>query len=127
MTAVAEQVKGVPPAVRPIVRAAIEMVKGIAPRAEEISYQMAAPRNSRMVWKLVRYAVAGENVVGIGTLPGHSMVFFYRGRELDDGSGLLKGGGKDMRFIRLDSPADANRPEVKRMVRLAFRQSHHVS
>jgi hypothetical protein len=48
-------------------------------------------------------------------------MFFYRGRELDDGSGLLQGSGKDSRLITLRSPADAQRPEVKRLVRKAFK------
>ena len=73
------------------------------------------------MWKIVRYAVDGANVVGIGTFPRHSTLFFYRGRELDDGSGLLEGSGKDSRFITLRAPADAERPAVKQLVRKAFR------
>ena len=108
---------------RPIVEAAIATIREVAPNAEEISYDMAAPRSKSMVWKLVRYAVDGENVLGVGTLTAHSMIFFYRGRELDDGSGLLQGGGKEMRFVRLDSPADARRPAVKRLIKKAFQQA----
>jgi len=115
------RVKEVPPAVRPIVEAAIKTIREVAPDAEEIAYDMAAPRSKSMVWKLVRYAVDGENVVGVGTLTGHSIIFFYRGRELDDGAGLLQGGGKEMRFIKLTSAADAGRAGVKEMVRKAFK------
>ncbi|HUE67019.1 MAG TPA: hypothetical protein VMP38_02475, partial [Candidatus Acidoferrum sp.] len=100
--------------------AAITTIREVAPGADEVGYDMVAPRSKSMVWKLVRFAVGGENVVGVGTLTAHSMIFFYRGRELDDGSGLLEGGGKEMRFIKLTSPADAGRPDVKRMVRKAF-------
>ena len=96
------------------------MVKAVAPEADEIRYDMARPLSSRMMWKLFRYVANGQNVVGIGTFPGHSTLYFYRGVELDDGSGLLAGGGKQMRFIRLDNPADANRKAVKRLVRQAF-------
>lgn len=120
MSTVAAQVKAVPAAVRPIVQAAIEMVRDVAPDAEEVAYKMEAPRSKSMVWKLVRFTSGGKTVLGIGTLTGHSMIFFNRGRELDDGSGLLQGGGKEARFIRLNSPADAERPEVKRMVKRAF-------
>lgn len=73
------------------------------------------------MWKIVRYAVDGANVVGIGTFPRHSTLFFYRGRELDDGTGLLEGSGKDSRFITLRAPTDAERPAVKRIVRKAFK------
>ena len=118
---VSEHLKKIPPAVRPIVLAARRTVKAAAPTADEISYQSQPPRSSNHMWKIVRYAVDGANVVGIGTFPGHSTLFFYRGRELDDGSGLLEGSGKDSRFVTLRAPADAERPAVKRLVQKAFK------
>lgn len=72
------------------------------------------------MWKLARYAIDGKNVIGLGTFPKHANLFFYQGKELDDGSGLLQGGGKEMRSITLRTPADADRAEVKRVVRQAF-------
>src|SRR5213592_1205306 len=117
---VSDHIKKIPPAVRPIVQAARRTVKAVAPTADEISYQSHPPRSSTYMWKIVRYAVDGANVVGIGTFPRHSTMFFYRGRELDDGSGLLEGSGKDSRFITLRGPQDATRPVVKRIVRKAF-------
>jgi hypothetical protein len=118
---VADHMREVPSAVRPTLQAARRTVKAIAPKAAEVAYQGGAPRSKTFMWKIARYAVDGANVVGIGTYPGHSNLFFYRGRELDDGSGLLEGGGKEMRFITLRAPADAERPAVKRMVRKAFK------
>jgi len=118
---VSEHIKKVPPSVRPIVQAARRTVKAVAPKADEISYQSQPPRSSTYMWKIVRYAVDGANVVGIGTFARHSTLFFYRGRELDDGSGLLEGAGKDSRFVTLKAPADAERPAVKRLLRKAFK------
>ena len=118
-----DQLKKVPAQVRPIVKAAITTVKGIAPNAEEIAYRSQPPRSKSAMWKLVRYAVDGANVVGVGTFAKHSTLFFYRGRELDDGSGLLRGSGKDSRFVTLNAPADAERPAVKRLVRQAFKDA----
>jgi hypothetical protein len=118
---VSEQLKKIPPAMRPTVQAARRTVKAAAPSAEEIGYRSKPPRTSGYMWKLVRYAVDDGNVVGIGTFPSHATLFFYRGRELDDGSGLLQGGGKEMRFITLRTPADAERPAVKRMLQKAFK------
>ena len=118
---VSEHLRKIPSATRPIVQAARGMVKALAPKAEEISYRSQPPRSSTYMWKIIRYAVDGENVVGIGTFPKYATLFFYRGRELDDGSGLLEGGGKDTRFIRLHTSADAERPAVKRLVRKAFK------
>jgi hypothetical protein len=109
------------PAVRPTVEAAIRAVKEAAPKANEITYRSQPPRSTRAMWKIVRYAVDGANVVGIGTFPNHATLFFYRGRDLDDGSGLLQGGGKNFRFITLRAPADAERPVVKRLIRKAFK------
>ena len=116
-----EHIAKVPAAVRPTVRAAVQTVKEIAPKAEEITYRSQPPKSNSAMWKLVRYAVDGANVVGIGTFTNHSTMFFYRGRELDDGSGLLQGGGKDARFVTLRAPADAQSPAVKRLVRKAFK------
>lgn len=107
-------------AVRPTVKAAIETIRAIAPNAEEIAYQMEAPRSERMMWKIARYAIAGKNVVGVGTFPHHSTIFFYRGRELDDGTGLLQGTGKDSRFVTLRSPSDATKPAVRKLLHQAF-------
>jgi len=118
---VSEHIKKIPPAVRPIVQAARQTVRTVAPTADEISYQSQPPRSSTYMWKIVRYAVDGANVVGIGTYPRHSTMFFYRGRELDDGSGLLEGSGKDSRFITLRTPAEAARPAVKQLVKKAFK------
>jgi hypothetical protein len=118
---VSEHLKKVPPAVRPTVVAARRMVKTLAPKADEISYRMEPPRSVSMMWKIARYSVGGANVVGIGTFTKHSALFFYRGRELDDGSGLLQGSGKDSRFITLRSPVDVDKPAVKQLVRKAFK------
>jgi hypothetical protein len=111
----------IPARVRPIVRAAMKSVKEVAPKATEIPYQMDQPRSGRMMWKLVRYAVDGENVVGIGTFADHSTMFFYRGRELDEGKSTLQGTGKDTRFLTLRTPADASSAQVKRLLRKAFK------
>jgi hypothetical protein len=117
---VSEHLRKIPPSVRSMVTAARRTVKGVAPEAKAITYRGQPPRSSRAMWKIVRYALDGANVIGIGVFPRHAAVFFYRGRELDDGSGLLQGAGKEMRFITVRAPADAERPAVKRMLRKAF-------
>lgn len=116
-----EQLNKLTPRVRSIVQAARRTVKAAAPGATEITTQTQPPRSSSYMWKMVRYAVGGRNVVGIGAFRAHAAVVFYRGRELDDGSGLLQGGGKEARFITLRTPSDAERPTVTRMLRKAFK------
>ena len=117
----AQQLKKLSPGVRAIVQAARRTVKTAAPDATEITSQNGPPRSSSYMWKLIRYAVDGHDLVGIGAFTGHASLVLYRGRELDDGSGLLQGGGKDARFITLRAPADAERPGVARLVRQAFK------
>jgi len=116
-----EQLKKIPSNVRPTVKAALKTVKEAAPDADEITYRSTPPRSKSAMWKIVRYAVDGVNVVGVGTFTDHSTMFFYRGRDLDDGSGLLQGSGKDSRFVTLNAPADVERPAIKRLVRQAFK------
>ena len=121
MISLADHLERIPLATRRIVVAAIATVKEVAPRADEIPYQSRQPSSSRAMWKLVRYGVGGVDVAGIGTFPNHATLFLYRGRELDDENGLLQGSGKDARFITLRTPADAEAPAVKRLLRQAFK------
>ena len=91
-----EQLKKLAPRVRSIVQAARRTVKAAAPNATEITSQSEPPRSKTYMWKLVRYKVDGRDVVGIGAFTQHASLVFYRGRELDDDSGLLQGGGKEI-------------------------------
>ncbi|HEU4383167.1 MAG TPA: DUF1801 domain-containing protein [Anaeromyxobacteraceae bacterium] len=118
---ISEHLSKLQPALRATVQAARWTVKGVAPKAQEIAYRSRPPSSSRSMWKIVHYRLEGAYVVGIGTYPDHASLFFLRGRELDDGSGLLQGGGKAMRFVTLRAPADVERGAVKRLVRKAFR------
>ena len=120
MITVSEQLERVPAAVRPTVKAAIECIRRAAPDAEEIAYQMRAPRSERMMWKIARYRSGSANVVGVGTFARHSTMFFYRGRELDEGDGILEGSGKDTRFVTLRSASDARSPAVRKLLQKAF-------
>lgn len=120
-TPASEHLKRIPPAMRPTVQAARRAVKSAAPKASETTYRTSGVRGakSRAMYKVFRYLVDDVQVAGIGTFPTHASLFFRRGSELDDDSGLLEGSGK-ARFIRLRTPADAARPVVKRLIRKAF-------
>lgn len=115
-----ETLRTIPPAVRPTVQAARRMVKSLSPAAKEVPYRSRRPKSNRTMWKLVRFGLDDGYVVGIGVYEEYASLFFYRGRELDDGSGLLEGGGKDLRSIKLRAPADAESAALKRLVRRAF-------
>lgn len=121
LTPLSDHLKKLPAEVRPIVLAAHRMVKAVAPDAVEVPYKSGPPSATSYMWKLVRYTVDGRYVLGIGTFPKYSTLIFYRGRELGDVTGLLGGSGRDTRFLRLRSAADAERPAVKRLVREAIK------
>ena len=109
------------PELRAIVEAARRTVRAAVPSAIEIACASTPPRSTRPMWKIARYFAGDVEVVAIGTFATHAHLFFQRGRELNDRSGLLEGDGKTLRFIRLTSPDDVARPEVKRIIREAFR------
>lgn len=111
----------VPQATRPMVRAARRTVRAIAPSANETAYAGGRPRSKQMMWKLLRYSVDDANVVAIGTFTSHASLFFFRGNELDHAAGPLEGGGKQLRYITLRSPADTRRTAVTRVIRKAFK------
>jgi hypothetical protein len=117
------QIRTLPAAVRAIVQIARSTVKSAAPDAVELGSQMAQPRSKSMMWKLCRYTKEGEDgyVIAIGAFANHASIFFARGVELDDGSGILEGAGKQLRYFTLRTRADAELATVKRMVRKAFR------
>jgi hypothetical protein len=115
---VSELLKKVKPAVRPTVQAARRTVKAAAPKATEIAYRSRPPRSPSSMFKVIRFTIDDAQVVGVGAFAKHASLFFRRGSELDDDSGLLEGNGKS-RYITLRRPADATRPAVKRLVRKA--------
>jgi uncharacterized protein YdhG (YjbR/CyaY superfamily) len=120
MRSVADTLKRMPAPVRAIATAARRAVRAAAPKATEHPCQSKPPRSKSALWKIARYTQGDADVAGIGASSKHVLLYFHRGAELDDGSGLLEGGGKIMRSIRLAVPGDAARPEVKRMLRKAF-------
>jgi hypothetical protein len=118
----AEHLKRTPPALRATVQAARRAVKSAAPKAKETTYRSSRSPGaaSPSMYKMFRYLVGDRQVAGIGTFPTTVSLFFRRGGELDDEIGLLEGSG-NARFIRLRTPADAERPAVKRLIRNAFK------
>jgi hypothetical protein len=117
---VSAQIARIPAAVSPMIKAARQTVRVVAPEAEEVVCQSQKPRSASMMWKLIRYVVNGEVVVTIGTFTKHATIFFARGSEFDDGRGLLEGTGKSLRYVTLRTPADARRAALKDVVRKAF-------
>jgi hypothetical protein len=110
---VSEYLRNIPARLRPTMQAARRTIKALAPKGtKEIAYRK---------WP-IRYAVDDLLVCGVGDYPRWVAVYFFRGAELDDPDEVLEGTGKSMRHIKLREPKDASRPEVKRMMRRAFKK-----
>jgi hypothetical protein len=62
-----------------------------------------------------------ESFISIAAYPKWITLFFLYGATLRDPKGLLEGSGKQIRSIRLTSPADINKPEVGALIIEAIR------
>lgn len=59
--------------------------------------------------------------ISIAGYPKWVTLFFLHGTELDDPHGLLEGAGKQIRSIRLKTPADIHAPAVMALIAQAIR------
>ena len=110
---VSDYLRNVPAGLRPTMQAARKTIMSVAPNGtKETAYR---------VWP-IRYSVGDAAVAGVGNYPRWVSIYFFRGVELDDPDKILEGSGKSMRHVKLREPKDASRPEVKRMIRRAFKQ-----
>src|SRR5262247_542633 len=62
-------------------------------------------------------------IFSIALYPRWVSLFFFRGADLTDPRKLLKGGGKQVRHIVLESAADLDKPAVKALMERALEQS----
>jgi hypothetical protein len=58
-------------------------------------------------------------MVSLAIFPRNVALSFYRGTSLPDPGNVLSGGGKQNRYIRLESPSTLARADVKALVRAA--------
>jgi hypothetical protein len=63
---------------------------------------------------------ASEGVFSIALYPRHINFFFLQGAKLRDPEGLLHGSGNVVRHIRLSSPADLKRPDIRELIETAL-------
>ena len=66
---------------------------------------------------------ASDVVFSITLYPRWVSLFFFRGADLPDPQKLLKGSGKQVRHIVLDSAADLDKPAVKALMDRALERS----
>ena len=86
------------------------------------------PRGVEMVFDNYNALVFGigptdrtrESFISIAGYPKWVTLFFLNGADLDDPQGLLEGDGKQVRGIRLKTPADLDAPAVAALIAQAI-------
>lgn len=66
---------------------------------------------------------AGKQFCAIGPHRSHVNLYFYEGSELEDPYGLLEGGGREMRHVRLQSAADLHSMDLNNLIKAAARHA----
>ena len=61
-----------------------------------------------------------QAVVSLAAQANRLALCFLRGAELPDPDGVLRGGGRQVRSVRLETAKDLERPEIQRLLREAF-------
>jgi hypothetical protein len=105
------------PAVARLVRAGRAKLRGVYPTAIELVYDnynalaIGYGSSERMSDVFVSLAVYARGV----------NLYFMYGAELKDPDGILQGAGSRGRFVRLESAATIDRPDVRALLREAVR------
>jgi len=101
------------PEVRTIALRARQLVRTIFPEAHEAL---------RPTYRTIAYGFSpkmSDEVCYIAPLANGVHLGFHYGTQLPDPQGLLKGTGKLLRHIRLESPEDLNNPALKTLLEAA--------
>lgn len=62
-----------------------------------------------------------DAILSIAAYPQWVNLYFLKGAFLADPDQLLQGNGKQVRFIRMNRPADLDQPAIRRLIREAAR------
>jgi len=100
-------------------------------RAVRRTVRRRLPTANELVWDNYNFFVIGysaterpsDSILSIAAGASGVGLSFYRGSTLPDPMGILLGGGKQNRFIRLDSARILERPEVEALIAAAVKQA----
>jgi hypothetical protein len=75
-------------------------------------------------WRKISYRCeAGKQFCAIGPHMNYVNLYFYEGAELEDPDGLLEGGSREMRHVRLQSAADVESKALISLIKAAARHA----
>jgi hypothetical protein len=86
-------------------------------------YELIYDNYNALVFGFATFEKTSSAVISIAIYPRWVTLFFLHGTDLDDPRGLLEGTGKQVRSIRLKSPEDLDRPDVREFIDAAMADS----
>jgi hypothetical protein len=99
-------------------RATADTVRMLVRRLHPEVVEVVWPHQGTVGWGIGPKKMS-EHYAYLAVHPGHVNLGFYQGASLPDPAGLLGGGGKAMRHVKLDRPQDVGRPEIEALLRAA--------
>ena len=100
------------PAIEGELREARTRLRALFPRGFELVYD----NYNALVFAISPTESTADAFLSVAGYPKWVTLFFLYGAELQDPNALLEGQGKQVRSIRLKSPADIDTPEVKALM-----------
>jgi hypothetical protein len=107
------------PPIRSLVRAARTKLRTLMPTALELVY---SNRNAVAIG-FASSDRRGDWIVSLATYARGVNLYFIYGVALDDPHGLLQGSGNQGRFVRLESAAMLDRPEIVALIEAAINEA----
>lgn len=100
------------PAIQDRLRDARSRLRALFPRGHELVFD----NYNALVFGISATDRTADSFVSIAGYPKWVTLFFLRGVDLDDPTGLLVGDGKQVRSIRLKNAEDLDRPDVLSLI-----------
>jgi len=92
-------------------------LRALFPRGFELVYD----NYNALVFGISPSGRTSDSFISVTGYPRWVTLFFLNGADLDDPQGLLQGEGKQVRGVRLKTPADIDSPAVQALIAQAVR------
>jgi hypothetical protein len=106
-------------AIGAMAKKALVKLRKLAPGADELVYD----NYNALVVGFGPSEHASEAVFSIAVYPKYANLFFLYGKGLPDPGKRLQGGGKQVRYVRMESAEVLDEPEVQELIREAMQRA----
>jgi hypothetical protein len=107
------------PGIGAMAKKALVKLRKLAPGADELVYD----NYNALVVGFGPSEHASEAVFSIAVYPKYANLFFLYGKGLPDPGKRLQGGGKQVRYVRMESATVLDEPEVQELIRGAMQRA----